>query len=34
MMLGAGSRLTPVIDTITLRDGHPSSLAWPARYSI
>jgi hypothetical protein len=27
MMLGAGSRLTPVNDTITLRDGHPCHLA-------
>jgi hypothetical protein len=27
MMLGAGSRLTPVNDTITLRDDHPCHLA-------
>jgi L-rhamnonate dehydratase len=27
MMLGAGSRLTTVNDTITLRDGHPCHLA-------
>jgi len=26
MMLGAGSRPTPVIDTITLRDGHHCQL--------
>jgi hypothetical protein len=32
---GAGSRPTPVNDTITLRDGHPCHLAGnPARYSI
>jgi hypothetical protein len=35
MMLGAGSRPTPVNDTITLRDGHPRHLAQqPARYAI